>query len=58
MPGKLPRADFAAEDISHRIHRDALSSAGALHLQRIGDAVEDFAGLELADADAAEPAGV
>src|SRR5882762_7147298 len=58
MLGKLPRPDFAAEDIAHRVYGNAFGGAGALHLLRIGNAVEDFAGLELADADAAEPAGV
>src|SRR3989475_9516071 len=58
MLGKLPRPDFAAEDIAHRVYGNAFGGAGALHLLRIGNAVEDFAGLELADADASEPAGV
>src|SRR6267143_2945331 len=58
MLGKLARPDFPAEDIAHRVHGNAFGRAGALHLLRIGNAVEDFAGLELADADAAELAGV
>src|SRR2546428_3248153 len=58
MLGKLARPDFTAEDIAHRVHGDAFGRARALHLNRIWDAVEDVAGLELADADAAEPAGV
>src|SRR3989442_14235061 len=58
MLGKLSRPDFAAKDIAHRVHGNAFGGAGALHRPRIGNAVEDFAGLELADADAAEPAGV
>src|SRR2546428_11540201 len=58
MLGKLARPDFPAEDIAHRVHGKAFGRARALHLNRIWDAVEDVAGLELADADAAEPAGV
>src|SRR5205814_8026919 len=58
MLGKLARPDFPAEDIAHRVHGKAFGRARALHLNRIRDAVEDLAGLELADADAAEPAGV
>src|SRR5438309_1098792 len=58
MLGKLSRPDLPAEDIAHRVYGNALGGAGALHLLRIGNAVEDLAGLELADADAAEPAGV
>src|SRR6267143_4261450 len=58
MLGKLARPDFPAEDIAHRVHGNAFGGAGALHLLRIWNAVEDFAGFELADADAAEPAGV
>src|SRR5882672_3458783 len=58
MLGKLPRPDFPAEDIAHRVHGNAFGRARALHLNGIRDAVEDLAGLELADADAAEPAGV
>ena len=58
MLGKLSRPDFPAENIAHRVHGKAFGCARALHLNRIWDAVEDLAGLELADADAAEPAGV
>src|SRR2546428_1243338 len=58
MLGKLARPDFTAEDIAHRVHGAALGRACALHVNRIWDAVEDVAGLELADADTAEPAGV
>src|SRR5438034_7838029 len=57
MLGKLSRPDFPAEDIAHRVNGNAFGRARALHLDRIRDAVEDLAGLELADADAAEPPG-
>src|SRR2546429_9441403 len=55
---KSPRPDSPAEDIAHRVYGNAFGRARALHLNGIRDAVEDVAGLELADADAAEPAGV
>src|SRR6266446_6305513 len=48
MLGKLPRPDFPAEDIAHRVHGNAFGRARTLHLNRIWDAVEDVAGLELA----------
>src|SRR5438034_4636835 len=58
MLGKLSRPDFPAEDIAQRVYGKAFGRARALHVNRIRDAVEDLAGLELADANAAEPAGV
>src|SRR6266480_1866855 len=54
MLRKLSRPDFPAEDIAHRVHGKAFGRARALHLNGIWDAVEDLAGLELADAAAAQ----
>src|ERR1700675_4987712 len=52
---QLPRADFAAVHIALRVHRAALRSAGPLHLERVGNAVEDVAVLDAADPDAPLP---
>src|SRR4051812_18455259 len=58
MPAELARADFAAEDVTLRVDRHTLGGARAFHLERIGDPVEDLAARGVADADAAQPAGV
>src|SRR6185503_13004939 len=55
---QLPRPHLPAVHIADRIHCHALGRAGALHLERIGDAVEHPPARRLADADAALPAGV
>src|SRR5207247_61903 len=58
MLGPLCRPPSPAEDMAQPVYGKAFGRARALHLDRIRDAVEDLAGLELADADASEPAGV
>src|SRR5262245_10823035 len=58
MLGQLPRHHFAAVDVASRIASDTVRGAGAFHLERVGDAEEEFAALQLANADAAQPAGV
>src|SRR4051812_33676285 len=55
MPRQLARSDLAAVDVAFRIHRHAFGCAGAFHLEWIGNAVEDLALIEAADADAALP---
>src|SRR5258706_2336437 len=55
---ELARPNLAAENVALRVDRHALCRTRAFHLQRIRDAVEDLAARGVADADAAQPAGI
>ena len=56
--GELARADLAAVDVAHRVHRHAFGGAGAFQFERVGDAVWTSPSLSSADADAAHQPGL